>query len=107
MKIQLSVDRLTCNIGDEKILKVGESIDYKPTAESVISIGRIKKFKYAGNFDKEDTSSSWMLIIDMGNEKQTEWISIAAWYERFKSSNNKTKQNGRSKKSEDLSQSPI
>ena len=73
----------------------------------MISIGRIKKFKYAGTFDSVNKESVWMFIVDMGNEKTTEWISVTTWYNRFKPKQETKPANDRSKKSKTVPESPI
>lgn len=99
----------TCTI-EGVVLKAGQSIDYKSCTEPMISIGRITKFKYAGEYDTVNKSSVWMLIEDMGDSKQTEWVSVNNWYNRFGKQIKqpaKTNKDDKGKKSKDLSRSPI
>lgn len=83
MNIQLMPDKSLCKV-DGLHLKTGQVLDYKGATENKLSMGRIVAFKYAGNFDQENTESVWMLVSDtLTKGGPPEWISVRTWKEQY------------------------
>lgn len=77
----LSDDKTKCTIADLSLI-ANTTIDYRASDSTKTSIGKIVSFKYPG-YSESDKTSVWMLIADMANDQQREWVSVAVWYEQF------------------------
>lgn len=81
-----------CTIGNIH-LKLGDTIEYKPSADDTPSMGRIIQFKYAGHL-QADTDSVWMNIKDITTRTgSSDWCSVIVWksyHDRGMFLNNKT-----------------
>lgn len=80
----LMPDKSNCTIAEVR-LKLYQNIDYKSATERRVSVGKITEFKYpsAGHENKPDKSSVWMRIVDSQNVQDSEWVSVAVWYEQY------------------------
>lgn len=82
MTPKLNIDKSSCFIGNTEI-KVGQSIDYESAnTNAKPSMGKIVEFKYPG-FMQSDKSSVWMLVKDLQEEKESEWISVHNWANKY------------------------
>ena len=109
--ITLNEDKSVCNVADGVELRLQQSIDFKSAVDNKISIGKIEGFMYAG-YEQENKASIWMRLVDV-EDSSSEWISVTVWNSQrergfFGDAINKPKaKKNASKKSEDLSGSPI
>lgn len=81
-------DGLTCKIGNDLVLKIDQTIDYKSAIDHRTSIGKIKEFSYAPDAQSsvlgaKDKSSLWM-YVEESETGEKEWISVNVWYQHMK-----------------------
>lgn len=57
-------------------IKVGEHIDYKRPAEAKLTTGKVLSFCHAPESD-----SVWMLVVEIENIKNKDWIPFGPWKE--------------------------
>ncbi len=69
------------------VIKLKQNIDYIPTAEDKVTVGRVDDFKVVYNdpFEPTHVVSIWMKITEIENPKNKNWISIPLWKQMYDS----------------------
>lgn len=64
-------------------VKVGETIEYKPTDSNKIGIGKVEQLKHpTGSGGVVERESVWMKVLDVVSG-DPDWVSVSVWHQQY------------------------